>query len=248
MPDDLTGLIQETHLKDALSERYLAYALSTIMSRSLPDVRDGLKPVHRRLIYAMHQLRLDPTAGSDDAAAGLVVEDEIESGTACPRGICYLRLVAVVSSVMVDGDGAVPVDGIDKKMAVDGIGDSQRGDLRNRDDAAGNRVELADIHRPQRVSKSRAEDPLIHLQLALDRHLGIDVFPANQHDVQDDGHDDIETKRDPEQSCDDGRGHDMSIRIFVAGQQGPVGGGAVDLGDRIPDPFGDLGCPRIRDL
>jgi topoisomerase IV subunit A len=63
MPDDLIGLVQETHLKDALSERYLAYALSTIMSRSLPDVRDGLKPVHRRLIYAMHQLRLDPTAG-----------------------------------------------------------------------------------------------------------------------------------------------------------------------------------------
>src|ERR1700723_846751 len=63
MPDDLIGLIQETHLKDALSERYLAYALSTIMSRSVPDVRDGLKPVHRRLIYAMHQLRLDPTAG-----------------------------------------------------------------------------------------------------------------------------------------------------------------------------------------
>ncbi len=63
MPDDLSGLIQDTHLKDALSERYLAYALSTIMSRSLPDVRDGLKPVHRRLIYAMHQLRLDPTAG-----------------------------------------------------------------------------------------------------------------------------------------------------------------------------------------
>ncbi len=63
MPDDLIGAIQDTHLKDALSERYLAYALSTIMSRSLPDVRDGLKPVHRRLIYAMHQLRLDPTAG-----------------------------------------------------------------------------------------------------------------------------------------------------------------------------------------
>jgi topoisomerase-4 subunit A len=63
MPDDLIGTIQDTPLKDALSERYLAYALSTIMSRSLPDVRDGLKPVHRRLIYAMHQLRLDPTAG-----------------------------------------------------------------------------------------------------------------------------------------------------------------------------------------
>ncbi len=63
MPDDLTGAIQDTKLTDALSERYLAYALSTIMSRSLPDVRDGLKPVHRRLIYAMHQLRLDPASG-----------------------------------------------------------------------------------------------------------------------------------------------------------------------------------------
>ncbi len=63
MPDDLIGRIEDTNLSEALSERYLAYALSTIMSRSLPDVRDGLKPVHRRLVYAMHQLRLDPTAG-----------------------------------------------------------------------------------------------------------------------------------------------------------------------------------------
>src|SRR5690242_4728393 len=44
-----------------LSERYLAYAMSTIMSRSLPDVRDGMKPVHRRLLYAMYQLQLNPT-------------------------------------------------------------------------------------------------------------------------------------------------------------------------------------------
>ncbi len=63
MPDDLIGTVQDTRLADALSERYLAYAMSTIMARSLPDVRDGLKPVHRRLIYAMHQLRLDPAAG-----------------------------------------------------------------------------------------------------------------------------------------------------------------------------------------
>ena len=55
--------IQEEHLGKALSERYLAYALSTIVSRSLPDVRDGLKPVHRRLLYAMRQLKLDPTTG-----------------------------------------------------------------------------------------------------------------------------------------------------------------------------------------
>ena len=63
MPDDLTGTIEKTRLEDALGDRYLAYALSTIMSRSLPDVRDGLKPVHRRLIYAMHQLKLDPASG-----------------------------------------------------------------------------------------------------------------------------------------------------------------------------------------
>ena len=55
--------IQDTRFSEALSERYLAYAMSTIMSRSLPDVRDGLKPVHRRLIYAMQQLRLDPSSG-----------------------------------------------------------------------------------------------------------------------------------------------------------------------------------------
>jgi len=55
--------IRPTPLADALGERYLAYALSTIVSRSLPDVRDGLKPVHRRVLYAMRQLRLDPAGG-----------------------------------------------------------------------------------------------------------------------------------------------------------------------------------------
>jgi topoisomerase IV subunit A len=52
--------IVDRPMADALSERYLSYALSTIVSRSLPDVRDGLKPVHRRLLFAMDQLRLSP--------------------------------------------------------------------------------------------------------------------------------------------------------------------------------------------
>jgi len=52
--------IEEVALKEALEQRYLAYALSTIMHRALPDARDGLKPVHRRLLYAMRLLRLDP--------------------------------------------------------------------------------------------------------------------------------------------------------------------------------------------
>jgi topoisomerase-4 subunit A len=63
LPDDVAGHIEDTPLAGALSKRYLAYALSTIMARSLPDVRDGLKPVHRRLVYAMHQLKLDPRSG-----------------------------------------------------------------------------------------------------------------------------------------------------------------------------------------
>ncbi len=50
-------------LRDALEERYLAYALSTIMHRALPDVRDGLKPVHRRILSAMRELGLDPDKG-----------------------------------------------------------------------------------------------------------------------------------------------------------------------------------------
>jgi len=52
--------IVDTKLSKALSERYLAYALSTIMDRALPDVRDGLKPVHRRLLYGMRELNLQP--------------------------------------------------------------------------------------------------------------------------------------------------------------------------------------------
>src|SRR5436190_8255438 len=56
------GGIEPIKLQDALEERYLAYALSTIMHRALPDVRDGLKPVHRRILYAMRELRLNPGA------------------------------------------------------------------------------------------------------------------------------------------------------------------------------------------
>ena len=57
------GPIEPVELRTALEERYLAYALSTIMHRALPDVRDGLKPVHRRILYAMRELRLNPESG-----------------------------------------------------------------------------------------------------------------------------------------------------------------------------------------
>ncbi len=61
-PPDEGGRIVDEPIGEALSKRYLAYALSTITSRALPDVRDGLKPVHRRVLYAMRLLKLSPDA------------------------------------------------------------------------------------------------------------------------------------------------------------------------------------------
>jgi topoisomerase IV subunit A len=63
MSDTALGETRDVDFADALGERYLSYALSTIMARSLPDVRDGLKPVHRRILHAMNQLRMDPAGG-----------------------------------------------------------------------------------------------------------------------------------------------------------------------------------------
>src|SRR5580700_2692672 len=60
---DVIARVRDVDFADALGERYLSYALSTIMARSLPDVRDGLKPVHRRILHAMNQLRMNPDAG-----------------------------------------------------------------------------------------------------------------------------------------------------------------------------------------
>src|SRR6188472_1626145 len=67
-PPDSQGPIEPVNLREALEERYLAYALSTIMHRALPDVRDGLKPVHRRLLHVMQILRLDPNSAFKKSA------------------------------------------------------------------------------------------------------------------------------------------------------------------------------------
>jgi topoisomerase-4 subunit A len=73
-PDPFDAIV-DAPFDSALSERYLVYALSTITARSLPDLRDGLKPVHRRLLWAMRQLRLDP--GSAFKKSARVVGDVI---------------------------------------------------------------------------------------------------------------------------------------------------------------------------
>lgn len=103
-----TSKIQEQQLAEALSERYLAYALSTIVARSLPDVRDGLKPVHRRLLWAMRQLKLDPDKGFKKCAR--VVGDVI--GKYHPHGdsSVYEAMVRLAQDFavrypLVDGQG-----------------------------------------------------------------------------------------------------------------------------------------------
>src|SRR6266545_4617573 len=76
------GGVEEIGLRDALEERYLQYALSTITGRALPDARDGLKPVHRRILYGMRLLRLDPGATFKKSAK--IVGDVM--GTFHPHG------------------------------------------------------------------------------------------------------------------------------------------------------------------
>jgi topoisomerase-4 subunit A len=100
--------VTDQPLGDILSERYLSYALSTIMSRSLPDVRDGLKPVHRRILFAMYQLRLNPETGPKKSAR--VVGDVI--GKFHPHGdsAVYDAMVRLAQDFasrypLVDGQG-----------------------------------------------------------------------------------------------------------------------------------------------
>src|SRR3979409_1514718 len=103
-----SGGTEDIALRDALEERYLAYALSTIMHRALPDARDGRKPVHRRLLYAMRLLRLDPGAAFKKCAR--VVGDVI--GKFHPHGdqAVYDALVRLAQDFaqrypLVDGQG-----------------------------------------------------------------------------------------------------------------------------------------------
>ncbi len=100
--------IQEVALRDALEERYLAYALSTIMHRALPDARDGLKPVHRRILYGMRLLRLDP--GTPFKKSAKIVGDVM--GSFHPHGdqSIYDALVRLAQDFasrypLVDGQG-----------------------------------------------------------------------------------------------------------------------------------------------
>jgi topoisomerase-4 subunit A len=136
------GEIRDVSLEKALGERYLAYALSTITARSLPDARDGLKPVHRRLLYAMRELNLNP--GSSFKKCARVVGDVI--GKFHPHGeqAVYDAMVRLAQEFSVryplvdgqgnfgnvDGDGAAAMRYTEARLTavaealLDGIGEA----------------------------------------------------------------------------------------------------------------------------
>src|ERR1700754_1697970 len=108
IPPPEKGRIEIVELKAALEERYLSYALSTIMHRALPDARDGLKPVHRRILYGMRLLRLDP--GTTSKKSAKIVGDVM--GNFHPHGdqAIYDALVRLAQDFssrypLVDGQG-----------------------------------------------------------------------------------------------------------------------------------------------
>src|ERR1041384_2120569 len=108
VPPEEPAEIHEVRLQEALEERYLAYALSTIIRRALPDARDGLKPVHRRILYGMRLLRLDP--GTAFKKSAKIVGDVM--GSFHPHGDqaiydAMVRLAQDFSSryPLVDGQG-----------------------------------------------------------------------------------------------------------------------------------------------
>jgi len=125
--------IIEEHIDDALSSRYLAYALSTITQRALPDVRDGLKPVHRRILYAMRQLKLNPEGAHKKCAR--IVGDVM--GQYHPHGdqSIYDALVKLSQSFSaryplvdgqgnfgnIDGDSAAAMRYTEAKMTAAGV-------------------------------------------------------------------------------------------------------------------------------
>ena len=108
MSDIAAHNIIDQPLSEIISDRYLAYALSTITGRALPDVRDGLKPVHRRLLYAMHELRLSPENSPKKSAR--VVGDVIgkyhpHGDTAVYDAMVRLAQDFSVRYPLVDGQG-----------------------------------------------------------------------------------------------------------------------------------------------
>src|SRR5256885_2311381 len=167
--------IRPVTLAEALGERYLSYALSTIMARSLPDVRDGMKPIHRRLLFAMRQLHLDPGAGYKKSAR--VVGDVMGKFHPHGEGSIYDAMVRLSQ----DFAARYPLDGGQAGRADAGprLPDRRRAgrEPRGADRGLSHRPRLAAPARPldggeaegRRLAGGGHRDPLPGAEIAADR-------------------------------------------------------------------------------
>ncbi|MBT6565271.1 MAG: DNA topoisomerase IV subunit A, partial [Candidatus Puniceispirillum sp.] len=227
--------IDQTSFSDALSERYLAYALSTITSRSLPDVRDGLKPVHRRLLFAMRQLKLDPGQGFKKSAR--VVGDVM--GKFHPHGdaAIYDAMVRLAQEFAmryrlvdgqgnfgnIDGDNAAAMRYTEARMTevarllLDGI-DEDSVDFRPTYDGESEEPVLLPAGFPNLLANG-AQGIAVGMATSIPPHNVIELADASLHLI-----------KHPNASID-------TLMQFVKGPDFPTGGLLVEPADSIRDAY-----------
>ena len=227
--------IDQTSFSDALSERYLAYALSTITSRSLPDVRDGLKPVHRRLLFAMRQLKLDPGQGFKKSAR--VVGDVM--GKFHPHGdaAIYDAMVRLAQEFAmryqlvdgqgnfgnIDGDNAAAMRYTEARMTevarllLDGI-DEDSVDFRPTYDGESEEPVLLPAGFPNLLANG-AQGIAVGMATSIPPHNVIELADASLHLI-----------KHPNASID-------TLMQYVKGPDFPTGGLLVEPADSIRDAY-----------
>ncbi|MGB2107114.1 MAG: DNA topoisomerase IV subunit A, partial [Candidatus Puniceispirillum sp.] len=227
--------IDQTSFSDALSERYLAYALSTITSRSLPDVRDGLKPVHRRLLFAMRQLKLDPGQGFKKSAR--VVGDVM--GKFHPHGdaAIYDAMVRLAQEFAmryqlvdgqgnfgnIDGDNAAAMRYTEARMTevarllLDGI-DEDSVDFRPTYDGESEEPVLLPAGFPNLLANG-AQGIAVGMATSIPPHNVIELADASLHLI-----------KHPNASVD-------TLMQYVKGPDFPTGGLLVEPADSIRDAY-----------
>jgi topoisomerase-4 subunit A len=229
------GDVQEVALREALEERYLAYALSTIMHRALPDGRDGLKPVHRRILYGMRVLRLDPEAAFKKSAK--IVGDVM--GNFHPHGdqAIYDALVRLAQDFssrypLVDGQGNFGnIDGDNPaayrytearmtevaRLLLDGI-DEDAVDFRPNYDGQSEEPVVLPAAFPNLLANG-SQGIAVGMATAIPPHNAAELCDAALHLI-----DHPKTKS-------------RNLLKFVPGPDFPTGGIVVDLPDAIADAY-----------
>lgn len=244
IPPD-SGDVEEVALREALEERYLAYALSTIMNRALPDARDGLKPVHRRILYGMRLLRLDPGAAFKKSAK--VVGDVM--GNFHPHGdqAIYDALVRLAQDFaqrypLIDGQGNFGnVDGDNPaamrytesrltevaRLLIDGI-DEDAVDFRPTYDGAGEEPVVLPAAFPNLLANG-AQGIAVGMATAIPPHNAAELCDAALHL--------IETPN----------ARSRTLLKYVKGPDFPTGGIVVDSAETIAEAYATgRGSFRVR--